>query len=328
MIRKTFASLLLLLILILAPLLSILYATFETYLNPNFYQDEKIINYVYDSIISYGSSTMSAYIAQSGNPDLLTEDEIKEKLQKLITFEIFSELNKDFFIQITKTPLPDQVTIDLTEIKETLPTAVKEIVTEYIGKLKPCTEAEIATMTSGIPTCLPEGTIQDEIIPSLTDIESSDIYKNIPSQLNLNLNVIPAQSKMLIELVIQKNTLIRGILIGIFLLLIALMGLIIFKPIKSVLRWVANAFFWSGLPLIFMNMTIEGTVKAVTHQIAAQNPNIDLTLYEQTIQFAITFIKFLTDKMVFHGTVMVILGAVLFIISFIIPKKDDDIKGR
>lgn len=320
MIRKIFASLILLLILILAPLLSIICAAFETYLNPNFYQNDKVINNIYDATISYGSSTISAYFAQSGNPDLFSEKEIKEQLQKLITLETFSDLNKNFFSQITQYPLPNQITIDLSEIKETLPTAIKEVVTEYVDKLAPCTTEEITA--NGIPTCLPEGTTQEEAINSLSGIESSDTYKNIPPQLSLDLSVIPAQSKMLIELVIQKNTLIRGFLIGLFLLPIALMGLIIFKPLKSVLRWVANAFFWAGLPLIFMNLTIEGTIRAAVFGIATQNPNLDLTRYEPTIQFVITFIKLLTDKMVFHGTVMVITGTVLFIVSFITGRRE------
>ena len=329
MIRNIFASIILLFILLITPLLSMLCAAFETYLNPDFYQKEEVLEETYDAAISYGSAILQTYIAQSGNPDLFTENEIKEQLEKLITLETFSDINKDLFSQISQSPLPDQIIMDLTKIKETLPEAIREVANEYVEKLEPCTEEELMNISTGIqtvPTCIPEGISKEEITNSIAGIESSDTYKNIPPQLSFDLSTLPAQPKMLIEFMIQKNNLIRAILIALFVIPTLLMGLIIFKPFKSVLRWIGNAFFWGGLPLLFMNMTIDGTVKVVTTNIAAQNPNIDLTQYEQTTQFITTIIKFLTGNMVFHGIVMVSIGVALFILSLLISRKNDDIK--
>jgi hypothetical protein len=327
MIRRIFASLLLLLVLITTPLLSFLYATFETYLNPDFYQNEDVVNKIYDKSLSF----ISTNLAQNENLKIFTEEEINEQLKQILPIETLLELNKSIFDQITKEPLPNEIIVDLTEIKEALPLSITEIIENYTNKLEPCTEEEIANMVNqqgenGIPTCLPPDMTKEQVINSLNDIQSSDSYKNIPSQLNLNLNAIPAQPRMLMGFIIHNNTLIRGILIGLFLLQIILIGLIIFKPIKSVLRWVANAFFWTGLPLALMNLTIEGTVKAVLFQFAGQNPNINLTQADQTMQFVLTFIKLMTDKIVIHGIILTVIGIVLFIISFLIHTKNDELK--
>ena len=325
MIRKIFASLLLLLILITAPLLSLLYAIFETYLNPNFYQDEIIANEIYDTSLSF----ISMNLAQNETLNSFTEEEIKEKLKQLLPIETLLEIDKSIFDQITKEPLPDEIIIDLTEIKETLPATTTEIIEDYANGLEPCNTTNdqnvsvISVTEGGIPTCLPLGTTKEQLINSF---DNSDVYKDIPSQLSLDLNVIPAQPRMLLEFIIQNNTLIRVILIGLFLLPTILIGLIIFKPAKSVLRWIANAFFWVGLPLVFMNLTIEGTVKAVLFQFAGQNPDINLTQIDKTMQFVLTFIKFITDKIVIHGIILTAIGSVLFIISFLIPKKNDELK--
>lgn len=319
-IKNFLASLLVLIILILTPLLSMLLATFETYLNVNFYLKEAVVNEAYTATIELASQRIVTLFEQEFTDLPFTKDEIKTQIKNIMPQDIFTDLSGSIINQISTSPLPETINIDISEIKENLPKALRETVETYVNKLSTCTADQLANMTDGsIPTCIPEGTSKEEIVNAFSMDESA--FEQLPNEFTANLNAIPQEGKYIIGFVIQKNNLIKGVIIGIYFVMLALLTLTVFKPLKAIFMWLANAMFWGGLPLAFINLTIDQTITVVLPKIT-ESQGVDITAVQDTMDFIIVFMKFMTDKMVVHGTILSGVGLALFITGLLLKKKN------
>ncbi len=317
-IKNFFASVLVLIILILTPTLSLLLATFETYLDTQFYLREDVIGEVYDATTELASQKITMLLEQEFAELPFTKDEIASQIEKIIPQDTFSDLSNSIINQISISPLPETINIDISGIKENLPKALHETVETYVDELPTCTVDQLTNMEEGsMPICIPEGISKEEIINAFGMDESA--FEQLPNEFNINLSVIPQEGKYIIEFVIQKNNLIEGVIIGIYFVMLALLALIVFRPLKAILMWLANAMFWGGLPLALMNLTIDQTITVVMPKIA-ESQGVDITAIQDTMDFVIVFMKFMTDKMVLHG--IILSGVGLFITSLLLKRKN------
>ncbi|EKD63569.1 MAG: hypothetical protein ACD_51C00253G0005, partial [uncultured bacterium] len=137
----------------------------------------------------------------------------------------------------------------------------------------------------------------------------------------INTEGISPEAATIIRLIINKNAALRGLIITVYIILLALVGLIIFKPIKNVCWWIGNTLFWGALPMALINVTIFETIDLVLPKIAEQNPQVDLESMQGGIEIVQTFIRFVTDKMFWHGIILCVPGIILLALGIFLPKK-------
>lgn len=319
-IKNFFASVLVLIILIITPVLSLLLATFETYLNVNFYLKETVIDEAYNATIELASQKIVTLLEQEFTDLPFTKDEIKTQIENFIPQDIFIELNSSVINQINTSPLPETININISQIKENLPVSLRETIKKYTDNLPTCTTDQLTNIEEGsIPTCIPDGISKEEIVNAFSMDESA--FEQLPNEFEINLNTVPQKGRYIIEFIIQKNNLIRGMIIGIYFVMLMLLTLIVFRPVKAILIWLANAMFWGGLPLALINTTIDQTTTIILPKIT-ESQKIDITSIQDTMDFVIVFMKFVTDKMVMHGIILSGIGLTLFITGLLLKKKN------
>jgi len=327
MIRKFFASIIVFLILIVAPIFSLFYALLDSYLSPDFYTDEKVIEEVHDALTTYLGVAMEEGIRQQTGEDLVDGEEITEQVGNLVSSETLLETSEDIMSQLTQVPLPDMIEIDVTTIKENLPEVMTTLLEGYVDNLQDCTEEEeAALLESGgedFPTCIPSLFDKEAIMGQLDAVDLSSYTDSIPDRTALDLSVIPQEARTVIEVIIQQNTLLKAGMLATYLILVALVALIIWKPLKSVLKWTGNAFFWSAIPLAVTHLMIKSSGELSIPNIA-ENAGIDPEILQESLASMMAFIGFVTEKMMWHGIIFSSIGAVLFIAGIIVkaPKEE------
>ena len=309
----------------IAPALSFAYAILGTYLNLNFYANKDVVENVYEVITSYVATSINYGAMQQSGEDIIDEEEIEAQLKELISTEDLMKITTSIVDQLKQEPLPETIKIDISSIKEKLPAISAALMQNLVENLESCTaeqEATLATETENIPMCIPSTYTKEDLQAEIETLASPEAFDAIPNTKEIDLSQIPLETRYLIEFVIQKNFLLRIGLAVTYLLLIGLMGLIVFKPMNSVLRWVGNGFFWSALPLAVINPTI-----GVALDIAAKNVSttegVDTETMQKTLEFINTFISFVTTNVMWQGIIFTVLGLVLFVLgAFVIKNKE------
>lgn len=325
MIRKFFAGSIMLAILVIAPALSFAYAILGTYLNLNFYTNKNVVENVYEVITSYMATSINYGAMQQSGEDIIDEEEIEAQLKELISTEDLMEITTSIVNQLKQEPLPETLEINISGIKEHLPEISAALMQNLVENLEPCTaEQEVAfTMESEtMPMCIPSMYTKEDIQAEIKTFSSPEVFDAIPNTKEIDLSQIPLETRYLIGFVIQKNSILRIGIAVIYLLLIGLMGLVIFKPADSVLKWIGNGFFWSALPLALINPTIAVALDIAAKSVSATE-GIDMATTQKTLEFINTFISFVTANVMWQGIIFTIIGLVLFILgAFVIKNKE------
>ncbi len=323
--RKFFAGIMLFIILLIAPVISFIYAGLETYLSPNFYTDEVVISEIYDTLTSYVENNIENAM-QTEEDSMFDPHEITDQMETILPKESLAGITEDLVAQLMQEPLPETITVDLSVIKENLPQVMNNVMTDMVYEMEECPEKTIADFDlegGEMITCIPSGVSQEELIKGL-EIENTSMFDDMPDETEIDLTVLPDKVRDVMELVIQNNTQLKAALLATYFLLVMLMALIIFKPFSSVLKWIGNAFFWSGLPLAIINLTIDGTMNTMIPRIAEETPDMSVEMIEESMATVMVLIKLLTDRVQLHGIILTAAGAVFILVGIIITCRTND----
>ena len=325
--RKLLAGFILFLVLLIVPAISFVYAALETYANPNFYTDEDIISEIYDTLAEYIAANIGDII-KTENADgssLMDPQKIASQIEEILPKDAAIDLTQDVIDQLMQEPLPDVITVDLSVIKENMPQVAEAILGDMVSEMEECPEKSMADFDiegGEMITCIPSDLDREDLLEELA--VDPDIFASMPEKTEIDLTVLPEKARNTIQLLVQNNKRLRIGILAIYFLLVTLIGLIIWRPLASVLKWVGNALFWSGLPLAIINLTIDGTMKMLLLKIAQETPEVSVETLEKSLVTAMTFIKLLTDRVEMHGIILTVAGAIMLIIGFVLTRTNDD----
>lgn len=326
MLKKLFASLIVLVVLPLTLVLSLLYGLFETYLDPDFYQDEETIDQIYSGVADLMVGTLSSTEMEAGKTlgDYVDVEEIIENIQELLPAESIVEITGSVIDQIDQIPMPDEIVIDISEIKEKLPEAASETMVSYIDGLETCTaeqEAIFGTEEMPFPTCIPSFLTKDDVMSMVGAEEFSVMFDDFPNDYKVAIGEVTPELEIAIQVVLNQNWLIKAAIIALYVVLLALIALIIFRPVESVLFWIGNTLFWGALPMACMDLTMQQSTEKIIPLIAQYNSAINMEQINSGLQMFTLVTGFVTEKMFVHGIVLCSTGIALWIIGLIIKLK-------
>jgi hypothetical protein len=200
-------------------------AVTNTYLNPDFYQGDQFEDLFYDLIVEEISYRLLNESEQLGA--LLSTDDIREEVEIVIPPELISETMADVIAQMKQVPLPDILVVDAEPIKNNLPLVVDSLV----AKISPNLPVEI-------PADLFTTEIQDEMM-----------IDYIPPKIELPLGDLPPKARRSLTLIFQgADHVTESVFVALSFLLV-IIGLIIWKPFKLILRMIGGPILVAGILL-------------------------------------------------------------------------------
>ena len=200
---------------------SLVVATTDTYLNPDFYQSDTFEELFYDIIVNEVSQEL---LTQGGLDGFLTPEDIEEEVRLVLPPDVIANIIEDALNQIYATPLPDEIIISTGAIKTNLPLALDSLFAKIQSTLPP----EIST----------------ELLKQQFQHEMIDY---IPPQISLSLDQLPVEARNgLVLILMGTHHFLESFLVSIGLHLIFI-GLLIWKPVQKILKWIGGSLLASGV---------------------------------------------------------------------------------
>lgn len=246
-VRKFFAVLLIIIIFPLLIINILVYSINSTILNPIYLQNKLSSNHVYEKIIETGLPILGSSIGQdNGLGNIINSDDLIKIAQKTITPDllesqfniIFQGLNK----YLTNQSSDFIANLDLTQFKKDISKNFTDYVNQSVADLKPCSQSEIAQMKDNQSIkCLPPGISKSEIIKN--NNQADELLNTLPNQYDLGKYIMQKGSSQLETFRRVINYLNLGIiyLTSFNILVLSLIGLLIYKPVSSLIKWVSSA---------------------------------------------------------------------------------------
>lgn len=227
-IRKTFASLLILGLIMVTLFFSILTAIAETYLNEDFYKSEIFQTALYPTLIE----SITTIVLEGKDEELFfTEEELQNAFMEAVPPDFIAKTTEDIFNQLSQTPFPGEITFSAVEIKEKIPEVVEKL----------------------LQNADPSKTLPNEEI--IKGFESQ-----IPDQVTFSTDSIPDNTKIMISVLMGKSHLFAETFITAITLMLALIGLLIWKPWSAICAWLGWALAIDAFSLYGWSATIEKSI--------------------------------------------------------------------
>ncbi len=319
MIRKIIGFILVISILIITPILSVIYAAFETYLNPVFYKSPEVIEGIYDSVAGLMEANLEHIIVQEEGLEMIEDIDIMKYMKELITEEDLLSITSEISDQLSQEELPETVVLDISSIEQKLPKVTTRLIAEYVGTWDDCTTSEVTKMESGeTPTCIPPGMTESEV----KDMINANFNK-APSvgTYEIDLTTMSPETKLALTNIINYNFQIRAAIVLLYLALLGVLSTVIWKPLSSVCTWVASTALWGGIITWLVAMVLGTQIPYVMTSASATTSESEAAILQSLATPITTMLGFITDKMILHATELVFAGIVLLVIGFIIRKK-------
>ncbi len=230
-----------------------LYALDRTYLNVDFYQREDVVNVSYDFVVD---QTVKVLRSES---DMLQayfdREELTGQMKKVFTVKIFSTMLKDFATQFDeyKTDTSKPLVVSLRLLRENLLTLSNNLVYQIYQELPVCTAEQIAELVADeslIPKCVPENMPYDKVVRPINRAFEDVIYSQIPEELS---NIDEAGPVRIFVEIGHYRYLSFLVLIAV----LALLALVVYGKISTLLAYLAAAFVQAGGIGYFMTWTLS-----------------------------------------------------------------------
>lgn len=312
--RKFLAIILGLIFLNLIFLGGIVFGLTQTYFNPHFYQGEFVEN-----LREKGIHLLVQTLYQKNEifENYFTPEEIEAEIKNLVTTAFLESTFARLFEQAKQDPLPAQLVFSLQEIKTGFPQAVDRLLENFIGRLPPCSSSYLKYDASSIPSCLPLG-MSSGYLKSLfhSQIDQS-VFDYVPAEVTLPLGEILASHPEIAPYLSIKIWHIQVIILGILFFLLAFIALLIFKPLKQVIHFIATLIFLGGAELLSFKLIYLSFLDQIKEILASSKTGFSSELSN----FVCYFIEVLIQRIFLYGLILAGLGGVAIILSFFAKKK-------
>jgi hypothetical protein len=311
---------------ILASLFSVIFVIFfipsilfisllNTFLNPNFYYTN-FLDQSYEIALPYVTESI-----KENNKELFknfTDEEINGIVAGIFDKELFRGIVINFIYEIKNIKNSDKIEISLKSLQDKTPEMTDEIAKIYISKIKECSGDE---EDINILNCRPKG-ITDEKLTNLMAIQMSENFLNIIPE---NIEIKEAEDAQIFDFLRSLDTYKMIAYFTIFTslsLLLIIVGLLIFKPLKKVIRYIsADLMVGPILTILFILLGRNILINRLIENNLEGNPD-----------FYSLVSMYYSKEIIKNSIIILIIGTVLFVISFLlqnfskgkIPEKVDN----
>jgi len=297
--RKTLATFVIFLILLVSVPIFLVYGMGKTYFDENFYQGQ-VSRTSYDFLINVTSEKM--YKDSTLLEANFTLDEVKASLKTSFTEQMFSEVLNDFAKQVLaiQSGGNEKLVLNLEFFRDTLLSVVNNLAYKIYQKLPTCTDSQIAGIKFGteVPTCVPPKVDYDIVVNPFIQNFQAEVYKNVPDKLSDLEKVVPVK-------LLQNFSSLRNTLFASLLILLGLLAFLMWKPFSRLIRWEGAAFIGSGLVGLIISFLRLSYFNVVT-----PNETI-LSFYENLVVLLMDEVRKLSFIFLIIGFALVVISAVI-----------------
>lgn len=303
--RKLFAAFLVFLFVIAAIPNFFIYALSRTFLDTDFYKRQDLSNGAYEFVLD--KTTIALQNQSKAVNGFFRKDELKKQIATVFSKKVFSNILTDFAnqLEIYKQNPEKPLGLSLKLLRDNLLTVANNLAYAVYQDLPSCSETP--TQKELLPSCLPKNTNYDVVVkPLLADFESA-VYNAVPDQLDNIDKAVPLH--LMIDIADYRN-ISFAILIG----LIALIAIALWKPISSIVSYMATAFLLSGSVGLLMGYFLENVFEN------AMLKNDDAKMIE-LLKFLLSF---MSAEIIRLAGLFLVVGLALMLIKFILRRTVDN----
>jgi len=307
MIRKTIASLFILVFALLTVPTLFLRSITTTYLDPKFYEGP-----VLDEAYSYSVKFASDEISK--NPEVtkyFSRDDIKKLIEENFTKDNVREVAKDFIAQlkaISDKRKTDAIKISLLPVKENIAKMSDMIAEKILADVATCTDESAALVaTAEVPACIPQSIDRNQIKSEIKNRIEKGLTDLIPGEFIIDTAQTDQMKLFEVLNVVHYAEMILPLFMLIVLLLIML---IIYKPYTRVMGF-------SGAALLVGGIFGLGTVQLIKYLpgiINSSSNNVEI------LNLSTLIIGVFTQKMTVYSLWFLGIGIIIILLAIFLRK--------
>lgn len=326
MCRKTLAVLLIILFVPIFIVTIIGWSLKSTILNPSYLSHQLEKNNIYGELISSAPKFLLQTLSQEGGATIpLTEQDITSAIKESISnnwLKINSELviNQVLNYINGKSNLI-QASIDLRQIKSGLDKFQTTYLKAQISALPECSGS--SQSSSGNLSCRPKNTSVDQLLETMNGDPNSkqeSLSKNIPDTWEIGSILMPENKPSTLTQIRQFVSYFNlgwSIIAISSIILLILIGLLIFKPLTSLLRWLATTLIIPGLLLLSSaaaNLVISTFIKGSTWNLPADLSNL-------ANKILMSLLSGFANNILYISIGLIIIAIIFYVLAAIIKPK-------
>lgn len=254
--------------------------------------------------------------------EYFTETDLKSGMMDVFPVELFKKMVADFAGQVDK--LKDNperpLVISMKTFREGLLTFANNLSYKLFQTLPICGGGEIpAEDTRGLPTCVPQGVEYNIVAAPFSKQFESAIYTVVPEQVQLDLNAAMGQSGFTIAGIFDGFMMVKYVLYGALLVLLALIALLVHNPFSLIAKYEGIAFVLSGVAGYLLSVGLSMLPGYIMGDVNIPDFKDDVL---QFLQYVFTYVSAESERI---ALVFLALGAVLILVRvFMVQKYNEE----
>jgi len=307
MIRKTIASLFILVFALLTVPTLFLRSITTTYLDPKFYEGP-----VLDEAYSYSVKFVSDEISKDENvTKFFTRDEIKNLIEENFTKDNVREITKDFIAQlkaISDKRKTDAIKVSLLPVKENIAKMSDMIAEKILAGVPDCADENASLVSNAdVPTCIPKEMDRNQLKSEIKNRIEKGLTDTIPGEFTIDTAKEDQMKLYEVLNVVHYSEMILPLFMLIILLLIML---IVYKPYTRVMGYSGVALTVGGI----FGLVVVQLIKYLPGMLNANSTNTEI------INLSTLIISVFTQKMTVYSLWFLGVGIVIILLAIFLRK--------
>ncbi len=309
--RKIAASFLVIIFVVLSVPIFLIYGVSRTYLNPEFYRRDELVQGVYDFALDKTVSVLqsnSEYFNGYFDPG-----ELKTQIQGVFTRAVFSSTLNDFAdqIEVYKKDPGKPIVLSLRNLRSNLLTVANNLTYLLYQKLPTCSEAGMAfDFTEKEPSCVPQNVPYEDVMQAVSSDFEDTIYNEVPEELGNIDKAVPLQMMVKIESY-------RNLSFLMLLALLALIVMVIYGKTSTIVAYIASGFFLGGAVGYGFSFALKSTLSSIQGDLADPRSQ----------EFLLFLLNFLISEVQRLSILFLVVGVALYLIKFVLKRTVEE-NGR
>ncbi len=313
MIRKIFAGLFLLVFLLFSVPIALSYGVFKTVSDKDFYQED-VVEFVYTLLENEGSGVL-----ENVGIKHIDEENFKGMLNEIIPRETLDEVAAKTYDQVSQMRLSEDghvvISVPMMWLKSTLDEFADKTAVYLFANMETCADFEKVYLDK--VDCLPEGLSFDELKLRVRRILNREIFEKLPEEYVLDFYVPESEAVEGMKFFDFYERLSRQIFLAagiVMVILLFLVGVFVFKPVRSIVKWESLTLFLASLFLAMILVALDFVIPRFFESIIMATNSDILLDYAESIRLAyVLLVDSLSDNL--YLIVFPVLGVSLIIFA-------------
>jgi len=316
LIRKIFAGILVIIIILVTIPTIFVRSITSTYLNPDFY-DGEVLNGSYEYSVPFLSQ---AIYEDSRIIDYYTIEEIEVMVRKYFSINYAREIVKDFATQLKSViegRKDDAIVVSLENFKAQIKPLADEIASDLVSEIEMCDEEDDLKLyevpTNELPRCIPVEDGREKV----KDIFKKDLERNmnnlISAEFEFDLTTDGHEDDIHLKQFVQVFKYAQTILPLFLIIGLLFIVLVIYKPKSLVVKFISVAIFFGG---VLSLITSQFVLRIPEIMLSANNiSGYQIGDLDGLKEFWKFLLDFVVERMMLYSFYFIGVGVVIFVLG-------------